>query len=68
MHWNSTFHKEQEELAKHLLENYTHANPVKEKQHKTVATLKNSMGLYPDTYKSNFAKGIKKQNWSRLRS
>jgi hypothetical protein len=30
--------------------------------------LKNSMGLYPDTYKSNFAKGIKKQNWSRLRS
>jgi hypothetical protein len=30
--------------------------------------LKNSMGLYPDTFKSNFAKGVNKQNWSRLRS
>jgi secreted Zn-dependent insulinase-like peptidase len=62
MHWNSAHHKEQEELAKHLLENYTHAVPIKEKQHKTVSSLKNSMGLYPDTFKSNFAKGVNKQN------
>lgn len=62
MHWNSAHHKEQEELANHLLQNYTHAVSAKEKQHKTVASLKNSMGLYPDTFKSNFAKGQNKQN------
>ena len=54
MHWNSKAHKEQEELAQHLVQNYSTGK--KEKKHQSIASFKKSMGLFQDTFKSNFAK------------
>lgn len=54
MHWNARPHREQEENNQHLVENYPTGK--KEKKHESVYALKNSMGLYPDVYKANFAR------------
>jgi hypothetical protein len=54
MHWNSKPHREQEELAQHLVDHYPTGK--KEKKHDSVYALKKAMGLYPDVYKANFAR------------
>ena len=58
IHWNSKPHKEQEDLAQHLVSHYSTGK--KEKKHATLASLKKSMGLFTDTFKSNFAKAQNK--------
>jgi len=54
MHWNSKPHKEQEDAAAHLVDNYPTGK--KEKKHASLHSFKKAMGLYPDVAKANFAR------------
>jgi secreted Zn-dependent insulinase-like peptidase len=54
MHWNSKPHKVQEDAAAHIVDHYPTGK--KEKKHLSLPAFKQSMGLYPDVYKANFAR------------